>query len=344
MIHYADLNNVLASAIADGGQVSRDRLEFEARASDELFTTFPIYAALTTWGDEGLNLIVRIAMDGDTVKSKSAALTLLAKLATSGKLSTEREFMIWPALAELINDKLDPPAMAKGARHALRILVLSLPTDDLLLPLSQSFMHMTLQSQESAQELAASLSAKWLKFAPPVLDQFEQMFVTCSNDEPAFQFFFCEFPQLLDPMAAQVWSQPDFHGVLEPDFVIRRADDSYLVVEIECPGKLILTKGGQLSHSAVHAEKQVLDYESFLSERISEALTHFPGYQRADCLAVIGLEQGLTTEQHHNLDRVNSRRQNLKIVGFDWLLQRARTIVENIGEGRIDVIGKHRIT
>ena len=79
------------------------------------------------------------------------------------------------------------------------------------------------------------------------------------------------------------------HGALQPDFIIRRADDSYLVVEIECPGKLLLTKSGQLSQEAVHAEKQALDYESFLSERIAEARAHFPNYRRADCLAVVGL-------------------------------------------------------
>nr|WP_249794049.1 Shedu anti-phage system protein SduA domain-containing protein [Bradyrhizobium sp. BRP56] len=169
------------------------------------------------------------------------------------------------------------------------------------------------------------------------------MLTARANDEPAFQEFFCTYPQLLDPLAVQVWSQPDFHGAAEPDFVIRRADDSYLVVEIECPGKMLLTKGGQFSHETVHAEKQTLDYESFLSERVVEARMHFPNYRRADCLAVIGLETALTTEQRQNLDRANGRRQNLRVVGFDWLLDRARTMISNIGEGEIEVIKRHRV-
>jgi hypothetical protein len=186
-------------------------------------------------------------------------------------------------------------------------------------------MHMQIQMQspEFAQELVASLGAKWLRFGPPALDSYERTLTENASDEPAFQAFFCTFPRLLDPMALQVWSQPDFHGVAEPDFVVRRADESYLVVEIECPGKLLLTKSGQFSRETVHAEKQALDYESFLSERISEARVHFPNYRRADCLAVIGLEGELTTEQRQNLDRANGRRQNLKTVGFDWLLDRA---------------------
>jgi len=70
---------------------------------------------------------------------------------------------------------------------------------------------------------------------------------------------------------------------------------------------------------------------------------HFPNYHRADCLAVIGLERVLTTEQRLNLDRANSRRHNLKVVGFDWLLERARIVVSNVGEGEIGVTKKHRV-
>jgi hypothetical protein len=343
MLSLKGIYKLLRSAVSEGGTTSRSRVEAEARASDELEITFPTYAALATWGRDGLELIVRIAIDGRTVKSKSAALTLFTMLATSGQLSVGRCWMIDPAFAAFVNGRVDAETMKPAARQALRVLIMSLPTDDLLIPLSQSFLHLQMQSLELAEELVASLGAKWFRFGPPMLDRYERMLMENENDEPSFQEFFCTFPQLLDPMAVQVWSQPDFHGAAEPDFVIRRADDSYLVVEIECPGKLLLTKGGQLSREAVHAEKQVLDYESFLSERISEARVHFPSYRRADCLAVVGLEGKLTTEQRQNLDRANGRRQNLKVVGFDWLLGRARTVVRNVGEGGIEVIKRHRL-
>jgi hypothetical protein len=346
-MNYLDAHyKLLQDAILDGGLTARNRVEAEARAADDLEITFPTYAALATWRREGLDLIVRVAIEGRTVKSKSAALTLFTVLANSGQLSMDL-LMMDPTLVALANKKLDATKMKLEARHALRLLIMSLPTDDLLIPLSQSFMHLQLQPQappsELIQQLVGAISARWLRFGPPALDRYAWMLTENANDEPAFQAFFCEFPQLLDPMAVQVWSQPDFHGAAEPDFVIRRADDSYLVVEIECPGKMLLTKSGQFSHDSTHAEKQVLDYESFLSERISEAREHFPNYRRADCLAVIGLETALTPEQRHNLDRANGRRQNLKVVGFDWLLDRARTVVSNIGEGDIEVVDRHRV-
>lgn len=105
-------------------------------------------------------------------------------------------------------------------------------------------------------------------------------------------------------MAVQVWSQPDFHGAAEPDFVVRRADDTYLIVEIECPAKLLMTKSGQISAQTAYDEKQVLDYEAFLSDRIAEARTHFPRYARADCLVLIGLESQLADKQRLDLLRI----------------------------------------
>ena len=125
---------MLQDAISEGGLTARNRVEAEARAADDLEIPFPTYAALATWGSEGLDLIVRIAIDGHTVKSKSAALTLFTMLATSGLLSAGGRLMIAPAFAALINRRIEATTIKPLARQALRMLVMSLPTDDLLIP------------------------------------------------------------------------------------------------------------------------------------------------------------------------------------------------------------------
>lgn len=303
---------------------------------------FPAYAALMAWGAEGMVRMVDVALTHHTVKSKSAALTLLSIAALDGRISPGSMIMVPPPIQKAANAKADPKAMRSDASHALRTLILSLPTDDLMLPFSQSVMHL-MDRQDAAETLVAALGVKWLRFGPPVLDQYRQLIAESPDDEPAFQAFFCRYPQLLDPMAVQVWSQPDFHGTLEPDFVIRRADNSYLVVEIECPGKLLMTRGSQLSSEATHAENQAIEYESFLSERVPEARAHFPKYRRADCLAIIGTEAGLDHTQSEALERAKQRRQNVRIAGFDWLESRARTLIENVSHGAIDVVTRHRM-
>ena len=295
------------------------------------------------WGAEGMELVVKIALTRHTVRNKSAALTLLSIAALDGKISPNPMITVPSPIQNAANAKGDPRVIRSEASHALRTLILSLPTEDLMLPLSQSVMHL-MAREDAVATLVNALGVKWLRFGPPVLEQYCRLIAESPNDEPAFQAFFCRYPQLLDPMAVQVWSQPDFHGNLEPDFVIRRADDSYLVVEIECPGKLLMTKGSQLSSEATHAENQAVEYESFLSDRIPEARAHFPKYRRADCLVVIGTEAGLDHSQSEALERAKQRRQNVRIAGFDWLESRARRLIENVSHGTIDVVTRHRVT
>ena len=59
MTWLQDFYTHLAKAVADGGRAARDRVEAEARDADDLAITFPTYGALATWGNEGLDLIVR---------------------------------------------------------------------------------------------------------------------------------------------------------------------------------------------------------------------------------------------------------------------------------------------
>lgn len=334
---------MLEAAVIDGGLGARDRVQTVAHDADDLLVTFPAYAALMTWGSEGMHIIVDIALTRRTVKSKSAALTLFSIAAVDGAISLPSFSLMFPrSLQKAANRRANSEELRSGASHALRTLILSLPTEDLMIPLSQSLMHL-IERQDAVETLVTALSARWLRFGLPALDQYRLLLAESPDDEPVFQSFFCRFPQLLDPMAIQVWSQPDFHGALEPDFVVRRADDSYLVVEIECPSKLLITKAGQLSGAAIHAEKQAVEYESFLSERILEARTHFPNYRRADCLVIIGTEANLTKRQSEALERANQRRQNVRIAGFDWLEARARTLIQNLSHGTIDVQSRHRV-
>ena len=155
-----------------------------------------------------------------------------------------------------------------------------------------------------------------------------------SDDEPAFHTFLEKHPQLVDPMVLDVWSKPDLHGAAEPDFVLRRIDGSYLVVEIETPGKALTTADNQLSAHTTHAIAQTFRCRAFLMERFGQAAATFPQFQSPDCLVVVGLEQGLLKGQKRILRLENEMRAGLRIVGFDWLLTRAQTVARNVVEGR----------
>jgi len=304
---------------------------------------------MAAWGEEGFAALSEFALGHPKVGPKTAAFMVLARIAATGTLPNSF-FKGNPilageeALAGAVNRKLSAIAARVLARKALNELLRTVPQDELFVAFSQAFMYLFVdENNEVAEELVASLSTRWFRFGQPAIAEYERLIRHEPGNEPAFQDFFSRYPQLLDPMAVKVWSQPDFHGALEPDFVVRRADDSYLVIEIECPGKQLVTKAGQLASATLHAEKQALDYEAFLAERVTEARWHFPEYSRADCLVVVGMEAELMPSQRRGLQMANSRRQNLRIVGFDWLLHRARAVVANVGQGKVEVLKGYRL-
>jgi hypothetical protein len=120
--------------------------------------------------------------------------------------------------------------------------------------------------------------------------------------------------------------------------VVQRADGTYLVVEIECPRKPLVTSGGHLSADVTHAEQQVTDYRKYLLQRFPDAEKHFPRFQEPDCLVVIGIERDLSREQKQVLQDANRHRNHLRIVGFDWLLDRSKTIAANVTQRGAEII------
>jgi len=77
--------------------------------------------------------------------------------------------------------------------------------------------------------------------------------------------------------------------------------------------------------------------------RHQDAIQHFPDVIDPDCLVVTGLERGLDENQIAILRHLNRHRVRLRIAGFDWLVDRARNIANNITRHRIQVI-KARIS
>lgn len=339
------LYTFLNAAINDRGTTALHSVKELAESARDQLIKYPALAAMVCWGEGGLVTIKNIALaDDSTTKNINAALKIFATLASGNQFDPILLYIHDDNFLNQINDSSQTPGLQDVAKHQLAELVLALPNDDLLIPLGTTFAQMSLSGADMASELISALSTKWLRFGPPTLQSYDEMLKNNANDEPAFQEFFIKNPQLLEPMAAQVWSQPDFHGALEPDFVIRRWDNTYLIVEIECPGKTIVTQGNQLSAAATHAEKQASDYKSFLTERLTEVQAHYPHLRDPDCLVVIGLEQELSTPQKKALTLTNESRHKLKIVGFDWLAERSKTIMENMSSGDIEVLQRSRLT
>jgi hypothetical protein len=292
---------------------------------------------LACWGERGLDQLTQATTENPTSKNVSLCLQILCLIAagqTSSPIISFRDDAQMTKIEEQIKTN---PRLSTYARSKLIDFVLSIEDeDDLVDAIGVGFSRMSLHGTAAAKELFAAVSTRWLAVSKPLLDRYETLIAEQQGNEPAFQAFFTQHPQILDPMAANIWPQPNLHGAREPDFVIHRSDNSYLVVEIETPAKQLVTQANQLAAPATHAVAQVTEYRRFI-ERLPNVQAHFPGLEDLTCLVVVGLERNLNDGQKQTLQNDNRQRHALRVVGFDWLAERARAIQENIVRTRTEV-------
>lgn len=289
--------------------------------------------ALLSWGDSGIDDLKRVFFENPTYANRSIVFDILSA-AAAGKGPTRVALGASSDLWEQISDGTELSTTVQlSARRALVDLVLSVEAIDEV----ASLVGAVLQKQQfrddrASIEIIRAASSRWLAIGDSVLNEFRKLIEESAADEPKFQKFLEVNPQLLDPMAIEVWPEPNLFGSRKPDFVVKRSDGTYLIVEIECPGKTLITKTGHPSADVTHAEHQVTDYRTYMLSHIGTMKGVFQGFAEPDCLVVVGLEGTLAPHQREALASLNRSRHRLKVAGFDWLLQRAEQVSKNVAE------------
>jgi len=297
-------------------------------------------------GERGVDQLVDATLKSPTSKNVSLCLDILSHFAAGDTFAVAPLFCDEGRRARLHELVRTHPELVGHARSKLTAFVLSVPDDDELLGMIAGAFQKAGFSQVGtgpAKEVFASLSTRWLTISEPLLNRYEALIASSPDDEPAFQTFLEEHPQVLEPMAAEVWPRPRLHGAQIPDFVARRFDDSYVVVEIETPAKPLVTSANQMTASVTHAVAQVAEYRRFM-ERLPTAQTHFPKLDQVACLVVVGLLQNLRENQQQALRNFNREHYGLQVVGFDWLARRGRAVRENLISTGVPVRMHTRVT
>ena len=342
--HTGGLPDLLSACVQDGSTetlLQVRRLFVEVR--NDAFTTPEIAWALACWGEAGLDQLVAATQKVSTSKTSRMCLTVLCTVSAN---SLDRRGLLW------CSDRLRPvvldiyganSSLAEYARTKLIEFVLAFDDDDELLDhIHSAFSFVSYPGPDVAKELIAVLSARWLAISTPLLDKYERLIADHPSEEPVFQQFFTEHPQILDPMAAEVWPLPDLHGYRQPDFVLRRFDNTYVVVEIEAPSKLLVTRKNAIAASASTAVSQVNEYLRFIRQ-LRDVQIHFPSLDDVRGLAVVGLQSGLDAHRMQALRNHNAGSHALRTVGFDWLADRARAVQGNFIRAGIPVRTKKRV-
>ncbi len=298
----------------------------------------PAACCLLCWGEAGIDALIEGVKRTPSSKNRSLAVQIICAVASG----TEPAFLF---LAEDLKDAVrmalnTTSSIQTFARQRLTEYMLSLPDDIEASDVAAiGFQRLSLLETraEASRELFAALASRWLVVGEPTIAQYRRLIADFADDENTFQEFFEGVPQLLDPLCSVMWPKPDLHGAKEPDFVLKRSDGSYLIVEIEAPAKRLVTEALQISAQVTQAVTQAMQYRSFLVERPAETRTHFPEFRDPECLVVIGTEGSLTEAQKRALALENEHRKGLRIVGFDWIAERADRILRNMISANIAV-------
>ena len=298
----------------------------------------PAAHALIAWGAIGLEALAEMALRTRTTKNISLVFQVLAPIAAGQLPGMAGTYLQGELLSAVQASVGDLGRLASEAEERLNRFLLSFgDDDDAFISLGTSLTSLTIGDSAALKKLLSAASLRWMAVGPQVIDEYESLIRLHPSDEPIFQAFFERNPLLLDPLAFRVWPKPDLHGKREPDFVVQRADNSYLVIEIETPAKQLVTREGQIHSATTQAAAQAMDYRSFLLERFPQAQATFPEFSVPDALVVVGLERELSEQQRAALRRENEHRSHLRIMGFDALGMRAAAIAQNIVGRRIKV-------
>ena len=342
---HTELVPLLADCVAAGSNEGMVAVKLLARDmyGGETFNwelKAPAAYCLLAWGQAGLRALVENALEEPTSKNFSLAFELLASTAAGYGPKSIRIWLNDNQLREAVSLAAgDWKNLASAARSRLHELVLSIEDDeDAALYAGTSMIGLAIQDPGATSNLIHALALRSVAVGPRVLAHYNELITGTGDNEAIFQRFFERHPLLLDPRAFQVWARPDFHGRLEPDFVIRTYDNNYVIVEIETPAKLLVTQQDQLSADATHAIGQVIRYREYLRTHLTAASDAFPGFTPPAGLVVVGRESSLDAEQKDVLRAENQSRPDIQIVGFDTLVDTANAVTSNVIHGIPGVI------
>lgn len=187
------------------------------------------------------------------------------------------------------------------------------------------------QPEKAMESLFFAIGARWFGLSHSRIEEYSKLVLREDIAEEEAHNYLAMHPYILEPFYSQIWSKERLGEALIADFVIRLIDNSYLVVEIEKPSDMIMTKSGNLSAKTTHAVRQALEYREWLLTNLLYSKQRFPELWRPACLVVIGQESHLNMLQQERLRQENESRQGiLRIVGYDTLRDRAKAVISNL--------------
>lgn len=255
--------------------------------------------------------------------------------ASHGKYPSKPYLLIMP-----LHPKLDAPLTYETITEARKvfhdIVVESRSDNDLFYEL-MTFLFKGSFSNASSKEnydlfrdsVFEFFSEATIKLTRSIINDFNKL-VNEIHEEEIYQKFLSQHPVLIDPIASVIIPKQKLGIEFITDFVIKRLDNEYLVVEIEKPQDRIFTENNDFTAKFNHAVGQIFDFQSWIEQHSEYARSLMPGLLSPKGLLIIGLRSKLTEKQIQKLNRLRINLNSIDILTFDDLVTKANNFYNNI--------------
>lgn len=164
-----------------------------------------------------------------------------------------------------------------------------------------------------------------------IINKFEVLIDNKPKREEEIQKLFTQHPVLLDPFVNELFSKQQLGSDFITDFVVKRTNNEYILVEIENSTDALFNSNGSFSSNLMEAISQVRDFQAWVSDNLPYAQKKLPGIKHPEGLVVIGRSSNLSEiEKKRLVEENHSRRSHIKIVTYDELLETAKSVHKNI--------------
>jgi hypothetical protein len=293
----------------------------------------PALALLPAWGPKGLDGLAALAVNGPHASTALSVLTVLSL----GRIPTKQDAHLLRDYWDNLDKYAFAPWMAQEAQQRLRSTILEHLSDTygktrLLSVISMQgfFARENTSMDERTAFLMDMLVDSHLVLNRAILQGFEDLLAAGPAKEEELHRFLVTHPVLLDPFVTELRTKHELGSDFITDFVVRRTNDEYVVVEIENSTDRLFNQDGSFSADLMKAVGQVRDFQAWIGDNLAYAQKKLPGIRRPEGLVVIGRRAELSEIMEKRLSEENySRRGHIKIVTFDDLLSQAKVVYRN---------------
>ncbi|WP_225340552.1 Shedu anti-phage system protein SduA domain-containing protein [Lysinibacillus capsici] len=157
------------------------------------------------------------------------------------------------------------------------------------------------------------------------------------RNENKIQEILTNYPILFGTEYTEVLDKHNFGSEFEADYVLKRYNGLYDIVEIEASTLNIYTKQGNPSSQLVHAEQQIMDWLQWIEHNNSYAREKIKKLYSPKGYVVIGRSNTLTASNREKLRRRNLVfRDKIEIITYDDLLENAKLLLDFLSGNKIE--------